>query len=229
MVVVVGNGAVGKSSLIQRYCCGTFRQSYCRTIGADFLERHTNCGGRSVHLMLWDTAGQEEFATITRAYYRGASCCILAFSTTDPESLAAVPFWKEKVEQVCGQIPTVLVQTKIDLLGVTANVNQSRVEELAAELGVRLFRTSALEDHNVDPVFLYLAEKCLELMSRSCSVVTPLTKEQLPCIHLFTEFSYADMFGAADKLRRGDTIVLRSKKNGKFKFNYISRPPCWIV
>ncbi|KAF2367669.1 Small GTP-binding protein domain [Trinorchestia longiramus] len=171
------------------------------------------CGGRGVQLMLWDTAGQEEFAAVTRAYYRGASCCIVAFSSCDEHSLTAVPAWKLKVEQECGQIPTVLVQTKVDLLGLTTNVDQSAVEKLAGEMGLKLFRTSALEDHNVEPVFLHLAERHLELISRSCPVVTPLTK---------------DMFGAADKLRRGDTIVLRSKKNGKFKFS-VSRPSCWIV
>jgi len=66
--------------------------------------------------MLWDTAGQEEFDAITRAYYRGAQACVVAFSTTDRASMEAVGRWRRKVEDECGQIPTVLVQTKIDLV-----------------------------------------------------------------------------------------------------------------
>ena len=66
--------------------------------------------------MLWDTAGQEEFDAITKAYYRGAQACVVAFSTVDRASFDAVQKWKKKVEDECGSIPMVLVQNKIDLL-----------------------------------------------------------------------------------------------------------------
>lgn len=68
-----------------------------------------------VRLMLWDTAGQEEFDAITKAYYRGAQACVLAFSTTDRASFETVNDWKKKVENECGEVPTVIVQNKIDL------------------------------------------------------------------------------------------------------------------
>ena len=83
----MGNGAVGKSSMIQKYCKGIFTTEYKKTIGVDFLEKRiwldtdkiflqniiimiTSVNGEDVRLMLWDTAGQEEFDCITRAYYR---------------------------------------------------------------------------------------------------------------------------------------------------------------
>lgn len=73
-----------------------------------------------VRLMLWDTAGQEEFDAITKAYYRGAQACVIVFSTTDRASFEAVKKWKKKVEDECGggvnSIPMVLVQNKIDLM-----------------------------------------------------------------------------------------------------------------
>ena len=75
--------------------------------------------GEDVRLMLWDTAGQEEFDAITKAYYRGAQACVIAFSTTDRASFEAVKKWKKKVEDECGGvnvIPMVLVQNKIDLM-----------------------------------------------------------------------------------------------------------------
>ena len=50
-----------------------------------------------VHLLLWDTAGQEEYDSITKAYYRGAQACVLVFSTTDRDSFMAVEEWKRKV------------------------------------------------------------------------------------------------------------------------------------
>ncbi len=75
-----------------------------------------SASGEDVRLMLWDTAGQEEFDAITKAYYRGAQACVIAFSTTDRASFDAVKKWKRKVEDECGHIPMVLVQNKIDLM-----------------------------------------------------------------------------------------------------------------
>ncbi|CAH0695731.1 unnamed protein product [Spodoptera exigua] len=96
-VVIVGDGGVGKSSMIQRYCRGTFTRDYKKTIGVDFLERQIEIDGEEVRLMLWDTAGQEEFDAITKAYYRGAHACVLAFSTTDRDSFLSLHSWKLKM------------------------------------------------------------------------------------------------------------------------------------
>jgi len=156
-VVIVGNGAVGKSSMIQRYCRGIFTNSYKKTIGVDFLEKQLRIGGEEVRLMLWDTAGQEEFDAITKAYYRGAQACVVGFSTTDRLSFEAVRKWKKKVEDECGPVPMVLVQNKIDLMH-EAEVSPDEVERLAKECKMRLYRTSVKEDLNVSGVFQHLAE-----------------------------------------------------------------------
>ncbi|KAF5291343.1 hypothetical protein FQA39_LY03494 [Lamprigera yunnana] len=116
--------------------------------------------GEEVRLMLWDTAGQEEFDAITKAYYRGAQACVLAFSTTDRDSFEAAHSWKLKVENECGEIPTVIVQNKIDLIDQTL-VNPEEAELLARALGCRLLRTSVKEDINVASVFRHLAARCL--------------------------------------------------------------------
>ncbi|XP_008116893.1 ras-related protein Rab-23 isoform X2 [Anolis carolinensis] len=147
-VVVVGNGAVGKSSMIQRYCKGIFTKDYKKTIGVDFLEREMQVNDEDVRLMLWDTAGQEEFDAITKAYYRGAQACVLVFSTTDRESFEAIPTWREKVVAEVGDIPTVLVQNKIDLLDYSCIKNEE-AEALAKKLKLRFYRTSVKEDLNV--------------------------------------------------------------------------------
>lgn len=159
-VVIVGNGAVGKSSMIQRFCKGLFTRDYKKTIGVDFLERIIDVNCEEVRLMLWDTAGQEEFDAITKAYYRGAQAAVLAFSTVDRCSFEAIRSWKKKVEDECGEIPMVIVQNKIDLID-QAVVEADEVETLARELHCRLYRTSVKEDLNVSQVFNYLAEKYL--------------------------------------------------------------------
>ena len=85
-------------------------------IGKYYLLFHLSASGEDVRLMLWDTAGQEEFDAITKAYYRGAQACVIAFSTVDRASFDAVKKWKRKVEDECGHIPMVLAQNKVDLM-----------------------------------------------------------------------------------------------------------------
>lgn len=160
-VVVVGNGAVGKSSMIQRYCKGIFTKDYKKTIGVDFLERQIEVNDEEVRLMLWDTAGQEEFDAITKSYYRGASAGVLAFSTVDRASFEAIEKWKKKVEEEVGSIPLVLVQNKIDLVE-DAVIEPEEAEALAKRLKVRFYRTSVKENLNVDDVFRYLTDKYIQ-------------------------------------------------------------------
>ena len=90
-------------------------------VGYQFYHYHIlRILSEDVRLMLWDTAGQEEFDAITKAYYRGAQACVVAFSTTDRSSFEAVKKWKRKVEDECGHVPMVLVQNKIDLMHQSA-------------------------------------------------------------------------------------------------------------
>lgn len=163
-VVVVGNGAVGKSSMIQRYCKGIFTHEYKKTIGVDFLERQIDINGEDIRLMLWDTAGQEEFDAITKAYYRGAQACVLVFSTVDRESFKAIESWKKKVENECATIPMAIVQNKIDLID-NAVISREEAEDLARRLKLRFYRTSVKEDMNVSEVFRHLAEKYMKILN----------------------------------------------------------------
>ncbi|XP_008320308.1 ras-related protein Rab-23 [Cynoglossus semilaevis] len=187
-VVVVGNGAVGKSSMIQRYCKGIFTKDYKKTIGVDFLERQIVVNSEEVRLMLWDTAGQEEFDAITKAYYRGAQACVLVFSTTDRESFQAIDSWREKVEAEVGDIPTVLVQNKIDLLEETVIKNEE-AEALAKRLKLRFYRASVKEDLNVNEVFKYLAEKYLQQLKQQTAEETEVAHTTSNKIGVFNNMS----------------------------------------
>ncbi|XP_076385620.1 RAS oncogene family member Rab23 isoform X4 [Megachile rotundata] len=126
---------------------------------------HSRVDGEDVRLMLWDTAGQEEFDAITAAYYRGAHACVLAYSATDRDSFDAIPSWKLKVENECGEIPTVLVQNKMDLVDQCV-IDPDEAERLGRALGCKLLRTSVKEDVGVMSVFRHLASRCLHEMRR---------------------------------------------------------------
>jgi len=211
-ILVVGNGAVGKSSMIQRYCKNVFTKEYKKTIGVDFLEKVISLDdGTEIRLMLWDTAGQEEFNAITKSYYRGAQACVLAFSTTDRPSFNQVEMWKSKLEeQVDSNIPLVLVQNKIDLLD-QAVVNKEEAEELAKKLKLRFYRTSVKEDLNINEVFKYLAEKH---MNRTRQDLNKLQEKTQPIrqISLFNTNSSNPAMGDSSEIK-GGTITLTPSKN----------------
>lgn len=156
-VIVVGNGQVGKTSMITRFAKGIFTNEYKKTIGVDFLEKrmHLSSIGEEITYMLWDTAGQEEYDAITRTYYKGAGACILAFSTTDRDSFDAVESWHQKVRDECGDIVMVLVQNKVDLMD-QAVMETREVEYMAKKLRLKLYRTCVKDDLNVSDVFQHL-------------------------------------------------------------------------
>lgn len=156
-VIVVGNGQVGKTSMITRFAKGIFTNEYKKTIGVDFLEKkmHLSSIGEEVTFLLWDTAGQEEYDALTRTYYKGAGACILAFSTTDRDSFDAVESWYKKVQDECGNICMVLVQNKVDLMD-EALMDAKDVEFLAKKLRLKLYRTCVKDDLNVSEVFQHL-------------------------------------------------------------------------
>lgn len=210
-VVVVGNGNVGKSSMIQRYCKGIFTKDYKKTIGVDFLERQVEVDGEDVRLMLWDTAGQEEFDAITKAYYRGAQVCVLAFSTIDRVSFQAIERWKEKVENEVGGVVMVLVQNKIDLLDEAA-VEASEAEELAKRLRLKFFRTSVKDDFNVHEVFKYLAQKYLERLHNTDMQDTTQLRIGQPADH-----ASAGSGNSASRSADGQTGAGTSNANSGFK------------
>lgn len=162
-VVVVGDGSVGKTCLLRRFVRGDFIEQYKKTIGAEFMEKDVflRAYNVTVKLLLWDTAGQEVFNALTRAYYRGAGVAVLAFSTVDRDSFMNVEAWKERVESVCGPIPMVLCQTKLDL-SHEAVITNDEAEHLATQLKVPFFRVSTKDDFNVTQLFEFAAQQCVD-------------------------------------------------------------------
>ncbi|RHY97441.1 hypothetical protein DYB26_001914 [Aphanomyces astaci] len=161
-VCVVGNGNVGKTSLTTRYAKGRFTDNYKKTIGVDFMERVVTVDGEDIHLMIWDTAGQEEFDSLTSRYYRGAGAVVYVFSTVDRDSFDALPSWQQKVKHECGpSICQVLVQNKIDLVE-DAVMTKDEVDDMKEDMRVRLYRTSVQDNQNVEEVFEYLCRRYLK-------------------------------------------------------------------
>lgn len=115
-ILLIGNSAVGKSSLLMRFAEDIFSESFLPTIGVDFKIRTLEAAGSKVKLQMWDTAGQEKFKSILTSYYKGTHGVLLVFDITDKQSFADVQLWMSEVEKYGREnVVKILVGNKKDL------------------------------------------------------------------------------------------------------------------
>lgn len=161
-LVIVGDGACGKTSLLCVFAMGEFPKEYEPTIFENYVAE-IRLDGKPVQLALWDTAGQEEYERLRPLSYSKAHVILIAFSIDTPDSLENVTVkWIEEVRNICGpQVPVVLVGCKADLrpaAGSSADgkqyVTRQKAQGVAQEIGARVYKEcSALNNQGVDDVF----------------------------------------------------------------------------
>ncbi|KAK2028063.1 ras family protein [Colletotrichum somersetense] len=119
-IVVLGSQNVGKTSLVMRYCKGSFNPAQTTsTVGASFMTKRVvdTDTDTMVRLQIWDTAGQERFRSISRLYYRGANACILCYSITDAQSFTEMGIWLTELRRnLPGDVVLHVVGTKADMV-----------------------------------------------------------------------------------------------------------------
>ncbi len=159
-VVVAGDGNVGKTSLIRRYCEGKFEQSRVMTIGVDFQAKTVNLGGKDIKLSIWDVAGQDRFGSFRDTFYRGARAVALVYDVTTPESFDHLGRWRDEIREIAPKVPMALIANKVDLPG---EVSAEQARQWAKEQGMPFLETSAATGLNVDPLFKGLAHLAVNL------------------------------------------------------------------
>lgn len=174
-LVLLGEAAVGKSSLVLRFVSNDFQENKEPTIGAAFLTQRCTIGDKNIKFEIWDTAGQERFANLAPLYYRNSQAALVVYDVTKPASFIKARHWvKELKEQAPKNIIIALCGNKYDLIldGETGaeieNSRQVSIEEgqnLASEEGALFFETSAKTAYNVNEVFMTIGEKILEKLS----------------------------------------------------------------
>ena len=156
-LLLIGNSAVGKSSLLLRFSDNIFNESFLPTIGVDFKIRTFDLNTKTVKLQIWDTAGQERFKTITSSYYKGAHGIILVYDITDRQSFKDIENWLAEVERHANEnVVKLLVGNKCDLESAR-QVSTEEGKEFAESLGIKFLETSAKETTNVDKAFFTLS------------------------------------------------------------------------
>jgi len=115
-LVLLGEAAVGKSSLVLRFVNNDFQENKEPTIGAAFLTQKCPLPTRTIKFEIWDTAGQERFASLAPMYYRNAQAALVVYDLTKPSSLVKAKHWVAELQrQASPGIVIALVGNKLDL------------------------------------------------------------------------------------------------------------------
>lgn len=158
-LVLLGDSAVGKSSLVLRFVKKQFFEYQESTIGAAFLTQTIQLNDAIVKFEIWDTAGQERYHSLAPMYYRGAAAAVVVYDITNRQSFLRAKSWiKELQRQGNPNIVIALSGNKLDL----ADARQVETEEAksyAEENNIFFVETSAKTNHMVNEMFKTIAIK----------------------------------------------------------------------
>mgnify|MGYP001076453716 CR=1 FL=1 len=168
-IIVVGDLATGKTSLIKRYVHDVFTSNYRATIGVDFAIKQIQMNSTMIRLQLWDIAGQERFGNMTRVFYRDAVAAVVVYDKLRPITFEAVSKWKEDIDSKLLQpnLPVILLANKCDLEGDRSAEEIEHEKKKLDELCERLnfcawFNTSAKQNQGVESAINFLVENIMK-------------------------------------------------------------------
>jgi small GTP-binding protein len=162
-ITVIGDGTVGKTSLIKNFTQGSFQEDYMKTLGAQWSKHVEEINGDTCQLFFWDIAGQDTFHFLRPSFYNNSVATIIVYSLEDndfgKESLKHVIDWHNDIKKFCGDIPIIVFGNKVDL------VNEDEIDEEKILKIVKkrdfwgYYRTSAKTGQNVKTAFRAIIQK----------------------------------------------------------------------
>ncbi len=169
-VILIGDGAVGKTSIRERYLGHGFSTQYLTTIGADFASKRDTIGAKKIRFQIWDLAGQPRFEVVRTLYYGGAKAAFFVCDVSKPTSIMNISNWINELWKNSGHgpVPFVILGNKSDLkeLGIKC-VSDEDLQNIAAGItsltqkdfnfGITYLPTSAKTGLNIAKAFKELA------------------------------------------------------------------------
>lgn len=157
-ICIVGDGGVGKTSIVLKYTENTFKENYILTIGANFAMKSIELPEKpdeEITLQIWDLAGQVHFHAVTPLFYTGVRALIYVFDITHKKSLFNLLNWKTEVEESVGLKPCILIGNKLDLVKYESEkVTIEEANLVKKEINAfSYFETSAKSGFNIEKAF----------------------------------------------------------------------------
>ena len=160
-IVLIGESAVGKTSLISQFIDQVFQDDQQSTIGGTFSTKIIKCGnGKILKLEIWDTAGQERYRSVTKLFYKDANAALLVYDISNKYTFEELQnYWIDQVRDSAPKdIILAIVANKSDLIE-SEQVDEAMAREFAKDNGALFALTSAKTTSGVESLFLDIAKK----------------------------------------------------------------------
>lgn len=147
-IIVLGDRAVGKTSILRRFNDAEFALTIYPTVGIDFVKKDIMLGKRRVSVQIWDTAGQERYHTIAHTFYKQCQGVLLVFDVSSRKSFDNIHKWLNNLKKHAdASIIKYLVGNKVD--AGRREVQSADAEKVARDYGMKYFETSAMLNKNI--------------------------------------------------------------------------------
>ena len=151
--IIIGDSAVGKSNILLRYIHDKFNEEFHSTIGVEFGAKNLDIDGKIFRIQVWDTAGQETFRSITRAYYKNSVCSFVVYDISNRTTFDNIKSWVDDCKKLSPKaVLMILVGNKTDLED-KREVSYEEGSIYAQKNGMLFFECSAKTGQNIDKIF----------------------------------------------------------------------------
>jgi len=160
-ICLLGDAAVGKTSLIKRYVYSSFDDKYITTIGTKVTKKSLVFKHPSqdmkvrISLLIWDILGQKEYSRLHPVYYQGAEGALVVCDATRPATIKSLEEWAVGFQKTVGTVPLVFLINKVDLID-RDTFDLTEAQAIADKYNARMYFTSAKTGENVEKSFLDL-------------------------------------------------------------------------
>ena len=151
--ILIGDSSVGKSNIFSVYRDGTFSEKLQPSIGVEFIAKNITINDTIFRIQVWDTAGQENFVSMTKVYYRNSSVAFIIYDITEKESFHHIEFWlNELKKEVPESVLLVLIGNKNDKNN-KRQINYEQGKDFAEKHEMLFFEVSAKNKINIEKIF----------------------------------------------------------------------------
>jgi len=172
-ICLLGDPAVGKTSLIRRYVFDMFDDKYITTIGTKVTKKTVivppvgQGADLKITLLIWDILGQREYQRLHPVYYQGAEGALIVCDCTRKETIGNLATWVSSFKNVVGNVPVVFLMNKSDLVD-PEKFDRNEIENLCRQHRAPYLPTSAKTGLNVERAFLTVSEALAKNLAGSC-------------------------------------------------------------
>lgn len=156
-ILLIGDSSVGKTSIVKRLCTGEFENNIDTTIGVEYFIYPLKVDNQEFKLQIWDTAGQEQYRSLSKIYYRNAVGVLCVFALDNHKSFESLSQWMQDARHLCDPNAKIfIIGNKADLKSYKM-VTDFEIESTTSSYEVEYYETSAASGYNIKEVFFRLA------------------------------------------------------------------------